>query len=51
MVAIPGGTFTMGSPENERGSTDDERPQHEVTVQPAAIWTEDYDFFGCGCPT
>lgn len=18
---------------------------------PAAIWTEDYDFFGCGCPT
>ena len=20
-------------------------------VLPAAIWTEDYDFFGCGCPT
>ena len=18
---------------------------------PAAIWTQDYDFFGCGCPT
>lgn len=18
---------------------------------PAAIWTEDYDFFGCGCPS
>ncbi|MFM6532165.1 MAG: formylglycine-generating enzyme family protein, partial [Dolichospermum sp.] len=29
MVAIPGGTFMMGSPENEEGSTDDERPQHQ----------------------
>ncbi|WP_246259604.1 formylglycine-generating enzyme family protein [Oxynema aestuarii] len=34
MVAIPGGTFMMGSPETEGGSYDDERPQHEVTVQP-----------------
>ncbi len=32
MVAIPGGTFTMGSPENE--GYDDERPQHQVTVSP-----------------
>ena len=34
MVALPGGTFTMGAPESETGSTDDERPQHEVTLQP-----------------
>ncbi|WP_414581023.1 SUMF1/EgtB/PvdO family nonheme iron enzyme [Scytonema sp. PCC 10023] len=32
MVAIPGGTFMMGSPEGEGRNT--EKPQHEVTVQP-----------------
>ncbi len=32
MVAIPGGTFTMGSPPNEKDSYKDERPQHEVNV-------------------
>ena len=32
MVAIPGGTFLMGSPEGE--GEDNEKPQHEVTVQP-----------------
>ena len=32
MVAIPGGTFMMGSPEDEEGSLSRERPQHEVTV-------------------
>ncbi len=32
MVAIPEGKFMMGSPEGE--GSDDERPQHEVTVQP-----------------
>ncbi len=32
MVAIPGGTFTMGSPENE--GNDREKPQHNVTVPP-----------------
>ena len=32
MVAIPSGTFTMGSPESEEGSFRDERPQHDVTV-------------------
>jgi formylglycine-generating enzyme required for sulfatase activity len=30
MVYIPGGTFLMGSPDDEGGS--DERPQHRVTV-------------------
>jgi formylglycine-generating enzyme required for sulfatase activity len=34
MVAIPGGTFMMGAPENEKDSRDSERPQHQVTVQP-----------------
>lgn len=32
MVAIPGGSFIMGSPEYE--SDADERPQHEVTIKP-----------------
>ncbi|MCA2630254.1 MULTISPECIES: formylglycine-generating enzyme family protein [unclassified Microcystis] len=32
MVAIPGGTFLMGSPPNEKDSFKDERPEHEVTV-------------------
>ncbi len=34
MVAIPGGTFIMGSPKEEAGSRDKERPQHRVTVKP-----------------
>jgi len=34
MVKIPGGTFLMGSPETEEGHTDNESPQHRVTVQP-----------------
>jgi formylglycine-generating enzyme required for sulfatase activity len=32
MIAIPGGTFWMGSPENEAERDDDESPQHQVTV-------------------
>ncbi|MEH2368496.1 SUMF1/EgtB/PvdO family nonheme iron enzyme [Nostoc sp.] len=34
MVYIRGGTFIMGSPADEKDSYDDERPQHQVTVQP-----------------
>ncbi|MBO3457634.1 SUMF1/EgtB/PvdO family nonheme iron enzyme [Aetokthonos hydrillicola Thurmond2011] len=34
MVAIPGGTFIMGAPETEEGSSDEQRPQHKVTVPP-----------------
>ncbi|MDX1479473.1 MAG: SUMF1/EgtB/PvdO family nonheme iron enzyme [Saprospiraceae bacterium] len=34
MVAIPGGTFTMGSPETESGRQDDEGPAHEVSISP-----------------
>ncbi|MGD1805228.1 SUMF1/EgtB/PvdO family nonheme iron enzyme [Dapis sp. BLCC M126] len=32
MVAIPGGTFTMGAPESEEGSNSRERPQHNVNI-------------------
>lgn len=32
MAAIPGGTFMMGSPENEEGRSYLESPQHQVTV-------------------
>ena len=32
LVEIPGGTFMMGSPENEKGRYDSESPQHQVTV-------------------
>jgi formylglycine-generating enzyme required for sulfatase activity len=32
MVSIPGGTYMMGSPEYEGDA--DERPQHQVTVEP-----------------
>nr|WP_293161328.1 formylglycine-generating enzyme family protein [Okeania sp. SIO2C9] len=34
MVYIPGGSFTMGSPDNEEGREKNEGPQHEVTLQP-----------------
>ncbi|MFM6605478.1 MAG: formylglycine-generating enzyme family protein, partial [Dolichospermum sp.] len=37
MIAIPGGTFMMGSPENEEGSINGERPQHEVTISPFSM--------------
>ncbi|MGA1131139.1 MAG: formylglycine-generating enzyme family protein [Prochlorotrichaceae cyanobacterium] len=33
MVALPGGTFLMGSPENEADRSSDEGPQRDVTVQ------------------
>ena len=32
MAVIPGGTFMMGSSENEEGRSDNESPQHQVTV-------------------
>jgi formylglycine-generating enzyme required for sulfatase activity len=32
MIAIPGGTFWMGSPANEAERGDNESPQHQVTV-------------------
>src|SRR5262245_13641571 len=50
MVAIPGGTFVMGSPASERGRGDDEGPAHAVRISPfwmertEATWNE-YDAF------
>ena len=32
MMQIPGGTFTMGSPEDELDNYGDEQPQHEVSI-------------------
>ncbi|MFO0645651.1 MAG: SUMF1/EgtB/PvdO family nonheme iron enzyme [Polyangiales bacterium] len=37
MVYLAGGTFTMGSPEGEPGSNEDERPQHDVTLSPFCV--------------
>ena len=34
MLAIPGGEFLMGSPENEPGRRPDEGPQHPVKISP-----------------
>ncbi len=33
MVEIPAGTFTIGSPDNEKDRSSDEGPQHQVAVQ------------------
>jgi formylglycine-generating enzyme required for sulfatase activity len=50
MVPVPGGTFMMGSPENEPGREPDEGPRHAVKVQSFWIgkfevtWDE-YDHF------
>ncbi|MVM40787.1 SUMF1/EgtB/PvdO family nonheme iron enzyme [Spirosoma sp. HMF3257] len=34
MVAIPGGTYLMGSPATEKGRQADEGPQHKVQIEP-----------------
>ncbi len=34
VVAIPGGSFLMGAAEGEEGASDDEYPQHKVTIAP-----------------
>lgn len=34
MVLIPGGSFMMGSPEDEEGYSSAESPQHSVTIKP-----------------
>lgn len=50
MASIPGGTFAMGSPPDESGRSDDEGPQHQVTIRPfwmgkfEVTWDE-YDRF------
>ena len=51
MVALPGGTFNMGSPEDEPLRDDDEGPVREVTISPFWIgktevtWDEYMAFF------
>jgi len=51
MIAIPGGTFQMGSPENEPFRRDDEGPLREVNVDPFFMaqievsWNEYLAFF------
>jgi formylglycine-generating enzyme required for sulfatase activity len=38
MVVVPAGSFTMGSPQNEEASNDNERPQRQVTfARPFAV--------------
>ena len=44
MVALPGGTFTMGTPENERGRQDDEGPQHQASIARFAIGQTEVTF-------
>lgn len=34
MIPVPGGTFRMGSPENEAGRKDDEGPAFDVAIEP-----------------
>lgn len=41
MVPIPGGTFQMGSPDDEEGRAEDEGPVQEVTVGP--FWMETHE--------
>lgn len=50
MIAIPGGTYLLGSPPSEKGRKDNEGPQHPVQIKPFWIgkcevtWGE-YDLF------
>lgn len=41
MALVPGGTYTMGSPEDEAGRNEDEGPQFEVTVD--SFWMGIYE--------
>ena len=50
MVPIPGGTFLMGSPEDEADRNDDEGPEHPVEIQPfwmgrCEITWDEYDTY------
>ena len=52
MVPVPGGTFKMGSPEDEADRNDDEGPQIEVVVAPMWVaktevnWAQYKEFMG-----
>jgi formylglycine-generating enzyme required for sulfatase activity len=50
MVPIPGGTFVMGSPKDEKGRADDEGPQHPVEIKPfwmgkCEVTWDEYDIY------
>lgn len=47
MIAIPGGSFIMGSPPTEVGRRPDEGPQHQVKISPFWIGKHEvtWDFF------
>src|SRR5439155_26751593 len=50
MIAIPGGTYWRGSPDDERGHTADEGPRHPVTIRPfwmgrCEVTWDEYDQF------
>jgi formylglycine-generating enzyme required for sulfatase activity len=41
MVPVPGGRFSMGSPDGEKDREEDEGPQHEVELEP--FWMEAHE--------
>jgi len=50
MVPIPGGEFTMGSPDSEKGHQADEAPQHKVKIDPfwmgkCEVTWDEYELF------
>jgi formylglycine-generating enzyme required for sulfatase activity len=50
MVAIPGGKYRRGSPENETGRNADEGPMHEIDIKPfwmgkCEVTWDEYDLF------
>jgi len=50
MMPIPGGTFLMGSPPDERGRSSDEGPQHAITIKPfwmgkCEVTWDEYDVY------
>ncbi|MCI4663891.1 MAG: SUMF1/EgtB/PvdO family nonheme iron enzyme [Neomegalonema sp.] len=44
MVAIPGGTFLMGSPKDEEGRASNEGPQQEIKIKPFAMGVYEVTF-------
>src|SRR5260370_8751209 len=50
MIAIPDGTFLMGSPASEQGRSEDEGPQHPIKIRPfwmgkTEVTWDEYDLF------
>ena len=53
MVPIPGGEFTMGSPDSEKGRKNDEGPQVQVKINPfwmgkCEVTWDEYELWGLG---